>query len=114
MKQTDYERARNLFRESLIFNREVGHQNGMTASVAGLAKLASSEGKLSRAAQLYGIVEARVAAVGLQLMIMDKSEFDNGVSVLRAQMDEKTLAKFWAKGKAMSFDDAIAFALEEK
>ena len=66
LKQIDYERARSLFRESLIFNREVGHQIGMTAAVAGLAKLASSEGKLSHAAQLYGIVEARVAAVGLE------------------------------------------------
>jgi len=47
-------------------------------------------------------------------MIMDKSEFDDGVSALRAQLDEQIFSKFWAKGKAMTLDEAIAFALEER
>lgn len=46
-------------------------------------------------------------------MIMDRTEFDGGVSALRAQLDEKTLNKFRAKGKVMTLEDGIAFALEE-
>jgi hypothetical protein len=33
---------------------------------------------------------------------------------LRAMLDEKNLGKFWTKGAGMSFEQAIAFALEEK
>ena len=33
--------------------------------------------------------------------------------LLLTKLDQKILNKFWAKGKAMSLDDAIAFALEE-
>jgi hypothetical protein len=32
---------------------------------------------------------------------------------LRANMDEKVLTKFWTKGREMSLEQAIAFALEE-
>ena len=32
---------------------------------------------------------------------------------IHEKLDGKTLAKFWEKGKELSFDDAIAFAMEE-
>ena len=113
LKEADYERANALFRESLIRNQELGHQIGIAGAMTGLAKLALEVGNLSRAAQLYGIIEGRLAALSLPLYITDQAEFNRGISALRARLDERSLAKSWAKGKTMALDQAIAFALEE-
>ena len=113
LKEADYKSANVLFRESLIRNQELGHQIGITAAIAGLAELAQAVGKFSRAAQLYGIIEGRLAVLSLPLYITDQVEFNRGISALRARLDEKTYAEFWTKGKAMSLDEAIAFALGE-
>ena len=113
LKEADYERAYVLFRESLIRNQELGHQIGIAGAMTGLAKLALEVGNLSRAAQLFGIIEGRLAALSLPLYITDQVEFNHGISTLHTQLDEKTYAKFWTKGKAMSLDEAIVFALEE-
>jgi tetratricopeptide (TPR) repeat protein len=113
LKASDYTRAKVLFTESLMRNQELGHQIGITAAITGLAELALEIGKLSRAAQLYGIIESRLAALSLPLYITDQVEFNRGVSALHARLDEKTYTKFWKKGKSMSFDEAIAFALGE-
>jgi len=113
VKEADYKRANVLFRESLIRNQELGHQIGITAAMAGLAELAQAVGKFSRAAQLYGIIGARLAVLSLPLYITDQVEFNRGVSALRVRLDEKTCAKFWTKGKAMSLERGVVFALEE-
>jgi hypothetical protein len=111
LKEADYERANVLFRESLIRNQELGHQIGIAAAMTGLAKLALEVGNLSRAAQLYGIIEDRLAALSLPLYVTDQVEFNHGISTLHTRLGEKTYVKFWKKGKTMSFDKAIAFAL---
>jgi hypothetical protein len=113
LREADYEWANALFRESLTRNQELGHQIGVTGAITGLAELALEVGKLSRAAQLYGIIEGRLAVLSLPLYITDQVEFNRGISVLRSRLDEKTCAKFWKKGKAMSQDEAIVFALGE-
>jgi len=113
LKEADYKRANVLFRESLIRNQELGHQIGIAGAMTGLAKLALEVGNLSRAAQLYGIIEDRLAALALPLYITDQVEFNHGMSMLHTRLDEKTYAKFWTKGKALSLDEAIAFALGE-
>ena len=113
LKEADYKRANVLFRESLIRNQELVHQIGIAGALTGLAKLALEVGNLSRAAQLYGIIEDRLAVLSLPLYITDQVEFNHGISTLHTRLDEKTYAKFWTKGKAMSLDEAIAFALGE-
>ena len=94
-------------------NQELGHQIGILAAMTGLAALALEVGNLPRAAQLYGIIEGRLAVLSLPLYITDHIELTRGTSALRARLDEKTRTKFWAKGKAMPLDKAIAFALAE-
>jgi hypothetical protein len=113
LKDADYEQANALFRESLIRNQELAHQSGITGAITATARLALEVGKLSRAAQLYGIVEGQLAVLSLPLLFADQVEFNRGISALRARLDEKTCAKFWAKGKAMTFEQAIAYALED-
>jgi hypothetical protein len=81
--------------------------------VAGFAAIATAQGKFERAAKLIAAVETQLALMSIQPPFMDKMEYERTVTLLRAKVDEKILARFWEKGKGMSFEDAVAFALEE-
>jgi len=113
LKQGNYERATILFKESLGNNHDIGDQPGTTASLAALAKLALVQGKLTRAAQLCGIVAGRLEAMKTPMMAMDVAEFDYVTAALRSQLDAKSLEKFWMKGRSMPTERAIAFASGE-
>ena len=112
-REGDYKRAIALCKESLNLNQEVGDPRGVVACLAGFAAIAAAQGKFEHAAILMASVETQLALIGIQLIYMDKKEYEHNLALLRAKLEEKTLAKFWAKGKAMSLEQAVAFALEE-
>ena len=107
----DYEKAASLFKESLTLNYEVADPRGVMCCVAGFAAIAVSQGRFERASQLMAAVETQLTSIGIRLLYMDKMEYERNLAHLRANLDEKTLTKSWTKGKGMSFEEAIAFAL---
>ncbi len=109
----DYKNAISLCKESLKLNHEVGDPRGVMCCVAGFAAIAVAQGNFERAAKLMAAVETQLATIGIRLLYMDKMEYERNLDVLRGKLDEKTLTKFWAKGKEMSFEQTMAFALEE-
>jgi predicted ATPase/DNA-binding SARP family transcriptional activator len=112
-REKDFRKAIALCQESLSLNRELGDPRGVLACLAGFADIAVVQGKFARAAQMMAAVETQLAAMGMRLLPVDKLESERNLAFLLTKLDEKTLNKFWAKGKAMSLDDAIAFALQE-
>jgi predicted ATPase/DNA-binding SARP family transcriptional activator len=100
-----------LFSESLALNVEIAHQLGIIACLAAFAALALAQGKETRAAQLCGAAGSLLGATSFQ--IFDQVEYDQTVTKLRSHMDSKILEKAWARGAAMTWEDAVAFALEE-
>ena len=109
----DNEKAIALCVESLNLNQEVGDTRGVVACLAGFAAIAVIQRRFERAAKLMSAVETQLSSTGIRLLHLDKIEYDRNVPLLHEKLDEKTLSKFWAKGKVMSLDEAIAFALEE-
>jgi predicted ATPase/DNA-binding SARP family transcriptional activator len=112
-RQKDYRKAIALCKESLSINRELGDPRGVLACLAGFADIAVVQGKFARAARLMAAVETQLAAMGMRLLPVDKLEYERNLAHLRENMDEKALAKFWAKGKAMPLEELTAFALQE-
>jgi len=112
-REKDYGKAIALCQESLSLNRELGDLRGVLACLAGFADIAVVQEKFARAAQIMAAVETQLAAMGMRLLPIDKLEYERNLALLRANMDEKALAKFWVKGKGMSFEQSIAFVLEE-
>jgi tetratricopeptide (TPR) repeat protein len=112
-RKKDYRKAIALCKESLSLNRELGDPRGVLASVSAFADIAVVQGKFERGATLISAVETQLAAMGMRLLPVDKLESERNLVLLLSKLDEKTLNKFWAKGKAMALDDAIAFALQE-
>ena len=43
---------------------------------------------------------------------VDQAEYEPGAAA-RAQLNEEAFAKVWAEGRAMSMDQAIAYALDQ-
>jgi tetratricopeptide (TPR) repeat protein len=111
-REGDYEKAMALFRESLIKNQAVGDPRGAIACLAGFAAIGLAQGKYERAAQIMATVETQLTLIGIRLLPVDKMEYERNLAILRAKLDEKTLTKFWAKGKGLSLEQAVAFALE--
>ena len=111
-REKDFARAIAFCKESLSLNRELGDPRGVLACLAGFADIAVVQGKFARAAQLMAAVETQLAAMGMQLLPVDKKEYERNLAQLRAQFEQRTLSKSWAKGKEMSLEQAIAFALD--
>jgi len=111
-REGNYEDATVLCKESLTFNQEVGDLRGVIACLAGFADIAVGQGKIERAVRLMATVENQLALIGTRLLILDKMEYERNLALLRAKLDEKTLARFWEKGKAMTMQQAIEYALE--
>ncbi len=42
-----------------------------------------------------------------------RAEYEQDIGAGRAQLDEATYAAAWAKGRAMTLEQAVAYALEE-
>jgi predicted ATPase/DNA-binding SARP family transcriptional activator len=112
-REKDFRKAIALCQESLSLNRELGDLRGVLACLAGFADIALVQGKFARAAQLMSAVETQLAAMGMQLLPVDKMEYERNLAQLRAEFDERTLIKSWAKGKKIALEQAISFALEE-
>lgn len=111
-REGNYENATDLCKESLTLNQEVGDLRGVIACLAGFADIAVGQGKIERAARLMATVENQLALIGTRLLILDRMEYERNLALLRAKLDEKTLARFWEKGKAMTMQRAIEYALE--
>ncbi len=112
-REGDYGKAVALCKESLNLNQEIGDPRGVMACVAGFAAIAVAQEKFERATKLMAAVETQLTSIGIQLLFVDKMEYERNLALLHTQLDEKILNKFWFKGKEMTMEQAIAFALEE-
>jgi hypothetical protein len=108
----NYETASRQCEESLQLNREVGDPRGAIACVAGFAAIALRREEYGRAAALMAALDKELAYKNIRLLYLDRVEFERNLSSLRGSMSRKSFERSWARGKGMSFDEAIALALE--
>jgi len=111
--QGEYEKAALFCRESLTLNQELGDERGVIASISAFSGIATAQGRLAPAAQLFGAVEALLRSKNIQLVHMDRMEYDRNVATLHAQLDPLTFEKVWRGGSSMTLEQAIEFALKE-
>jgi len=112
-QEGEYERAAELCKESLLLNQESADQRGILACLASFGAIATAKGNFRRAAVLISVVDSQLASTSIRLLPVDKTEYERNLTRLREELDGKALNKFWATGKEMSLEEAIAFALEE-
>ena len=65
------------------------------------------------AARLFRVAEAQFQAIGATMWPADRLEHGRTVAALTGALGEEAFAATWAEGRAMSLEQAIAYALEE-
>jgi predicted ATPase/DNA-binding SARP family transcriptional activator len=108
----EYEKAASLCRESLTINLDLGDVRGTIASLSAYAAVATAQGKFTRAAQLFGAVDALLGDRNIRLAHMDRRERDRNLSILRDQFDLAALDQAWEEGTLMSMEQAVELALQ--
>jgi non-specific serine/threonine protein kinase len=108
----DHERGADLMREALVVNREMGNKVRMVGCVVALAGMAATRGQARRAAQLFGAMESVLEALNAVYERCDRIDYDRNVAAARALLDGTAFAEAWAKGRAMSLEEAIELALQ--
>lgn len=108
----DYEPALISFKESMILFQELGDMLQVAGCLAGLAAVAAVKGKPAASARLFGAVEHATEVLGAVLNASDPMDYAHNLTAARAQLDEAAWEAAWAEGRVMSFEQAIAYALE--
>jgi tetratricopeptide (TPR) repeat protein len=111
--ESNYAAAKAWYTECLLFDQEIGFYNQFPECLIGFAGIASFEKRFERAAQLIGRAETAVTvrqAPGLE--DFDQAELQRLKILLNEELGEQFEATA-AKGRVMSQEQAVAFALEE-
>jgi predicted ATPase/DNA-binding SARP family transcriptional activator/DNA-binding CsgD family transcriptional regulator len=84
-----------------------GHQ------VEGLAEVAAAQGEPQHAARLFGAAEAALEDAGSALYpyARDRTLHEQALETIRSQLDEATFSTAWARGNAMTWREAVEYAL---
>jgi predicted ATPase/transcriptional regulator with XRE-family HTH domain len=111
--QGEYAQALALFRESLALNQSLSDQSGVVACIVGLCSCALAHQQLEHAAQLCGAVELLIESYRTVLIPYDRADYDQIVARTRQQLGETIFSAAQARGRAMTPEAAIRFAMTE-
>ena len=114
MSQSDLVRASTFIQGSLANNWSVRDYRGVAACLAALGAVSMAHEQKARAARLFGAVDAVLEFIRTPILPFDQKEHERNVASVRTELDEATFAAAWADGHAMSLDQAIAYAMEDK
>jgi predicted ATPase/class 3 adenylate cyclase len=103
--------AHEPLRDALEAFHEAGDVSGIAIVLDDLASLAMGDGDTRRAARLFGAARALSSAGGVGLADFTESSFEESRPTPRT-MDPAELERYAAEGRAMSLDDAVAYALD--
>jgi tetratricopeptide (TPR) repeat protein len=112
--QDDLGRAADLYRESLSISWDTGMNPLVQSGLEGFACLAAAEGETERAALLWGAAQALHETKNIPRDTDFLAEADARISAVRLGMGEQAWEEAWHKGRAMTLDEAVSYALEEE
>jgi hypothetical protein len=75
--------------------------------------VAEMQGDPARAARLYGAAEALWTRVSIAPDPGSRAQVERHLAAARVRLDEAAWSAAWGEGRAMSSEQAIAYALEE-
>ena len=112
--QGDYAAARGFFAETLAIARRLGDKGGIAYGLEGLGGVYGLQGQAERTARLLGAAETLRKAISLPLQEGDRPDYDRFLAAARDALGESAFEAEWKTGGAMSLEQAIDLALEER
>jgi hypothetical protein len=112
--QGDYEQAEARIKMALRLLKDLQTKYPLALFFEFLSGPVAARGNPEQAAQLLGASDALLKAMGLRQQPQEQPEIDRFKMAVRKQLDDESFQSAWAKGQAMSLEQATAFALEEE
>ncbi len=101
------------FAEGITLLHGVGDRPGVIVALEGLAALAGATAP-ERAARLWGAADGLREQIGNARSVPDNIVYDHHAKQVRAVLTAEASNQAWNEGRAMSMDDAVRYALEDK
>jgi len=111
--EEEFELAEEQFRKSLKMFRQLGNQRGMAECMAGLAGLKARQGHAEWGAVMLSAAESGLKVAGGAWWPADRVEVEANQEIIRISLSEAELTAAQEKGKAMTLEQALAFASEQ-
>ena len=111
VEERKFDEARTLCVRSLRNSQEVGDKESIVAALAVIAWLRfAAAGEAEETAQLFGAVEGIRETLAMALPPRERDRHERRIGAIRAALDQEQFATAWARGKAMTIDEAVAYA----
>jgi DNA-binding CsgD family transcriptional regulator len=107
----DIARAKQVLREGLALNRDLGDRRASPDCLDELAIVAFREGRMLHAVRLFGAVDSHRESIGYPRLGSNQSRVANTLASIKTSMSGDEFGTTWTEGRSMSFDDAITYAL---
>jgi predicted ATPase len=114
LAQDDIKRAAACFRECLTLWQIAGDPSFLPIMLAGMAEVAKVQKKPQRAGQLFGAAVQFEELTTYGRPPSERIDYERFVAAARSQLADPTFAAAWAEGQAMTLEQAVALAKEER
>jgi predicted ATPase/class 3 adenylate cyclase len=114
LSQDDPDRAEELCVEAIRDLQEQAQIPGIDFALEILGGVAASRGGIRRAARLWGAVAGYRDATGAPWIPEERAMIEAHIDAARPRLEEATWREEWEKGRSMTLDQAVEYALEEQ
>ena len=109
----EHELAEQYFREALTIAHELRDRMDAAYCIQGLSAAAGARDEQRRAARMLGAADALLETAGTPLRAVAERRLHQRVSdAARERLGERAWTAAWDEGRAMVFDEAVAYALK--
>lgn len=110
--QGDLTTAKDLLAQSMRHFTRANEKIGIVFTVEGLARLALEQRQSAQAASLLAWADVFRKTIDNPRPPLEQIDVDRDLAIIRAQLDDETIATAQAEGQTMTMEKAIAYALE--
>jgi predicted ATPase len=107
----EFESAAFCFRESLLLQQSLQEHWCSIKLLEAVAALSVARSDLLGATRLYGAADHMRASLNIPQMPLYRSQHEASLAKLKDRLDAPALAEAWGAGRALSLDQALAYAL---
>ena len=115
LSRSDYDGATLLFEEGVALSEQMRDRANVAYCLEGLAVVANARGEAERSGHLIGAAEGLHEAVGVPVYVYYKphrSMYERTVAAVRTWLGEETFEEARERGREMTFEQAVAYALK--
>jgi hypothetical protein len=113
VKENNLKRGEEALREALLLAREIDSKYEIAAAIKCLSVAALAEDNPIPAVHLKWVAKNIYDSIGVWQQ-EDDAEFENELALCRARLSEPDFAEAMAAGRAMTMEQAIAYALNDQ